>query len=161
MSKYDTWAKVDLRNACKAAGIKGWGKLTNGGMRDALVAHYAVPQVETLTAEDKAADAFTAAEKAASVEAPAAPVEAAAPAAEKPAKPKKAAKPAAPKVALDQRNGVTRPRVGSICANIWDACDAILAADQKITFAGLKEKLPKVNDSTIRTQAQRHRTYHK
>ena len=178
MSKYDTWTKVDLRNACKAAGIK-YGNMTNETMRAALVAHYAVP-AETLTPEDKAADAFTAAEKAASVEAPAetvvttpaaedvseqrsddaptAPVEAAAPAAaEKPAKPKRAAKPAA---ALDQRNGVTRPAAGNKCAQVWTACEALKAQDTKLTFDALRPLVPAhIADATVRTQWSRYRKY--
>lgn len=83
----------------------------------------------------------------------AADVPAAAPA-EKP----KGEKPApAPK---DVRNEVTRPKAGSICAGIWDVCDSMRAVGEKITFAAVKEKLPKINDSTIRTQMQRNRTYH-
>jgi hypothetical protein len=81
-----------------------------------------------------------------------------APAAEAPVADKQE-KPAAPP--REARNGVTKPKAGSICASIWETCDAILAAGQKITFAAIKEKLPNVNDSTIRTQAQRHRTYNK
>lgn len=75
----------------------------------------------------------------------------------KPAAKKSAAKHAAPK--REQQNGVTRPAEGTTCRAIWDACEAIKAAGQDITFAALSAKLPKVNAATIRTQRQRFRTY--
>ena len=64
--------------------------------------------------------------------------------------------PHAPK---DQRNGVTRPKPGTICAGIWDVCDSMKAVGQDTTFEEIKKVLPKVNDATIRTQRQRWKTY--
>lgn len=73
----------------------------------------------------------------------------------------KAAAPAAPTppTAKDQRNGVTRPKAGSICASIWDACDTLKGEGKDTTFDALKALLPKMNDATIRTQRQRHKTF--
>lgn len=123
----DDMGKDQLRAACKAAGITGYGKLSNLQMREALKA--AQP------AEELAPVVTTPAE---------------APAAAAPADEPKEEKPA-PAV-KDSRNNITRPKAGSICAQVWDACDAILASGQKVTFAGIKERLPTVNDSTARTQ---------
>lgn len=97
-----------------------------------------------------------------------------APAKAKPAAPKKAAKATEPVVTTasaapaekaspapkDTRNDVTRPKAGSICAGIWDVCDSMRAVGEKVTFADVKKALPKVNDSTIRTQMQRNKAYH-
>lgn len=45
MKNFNEMGKVELRAACKEAGIKNYGKMNNDGMRAALVAHYA-PQEE-------------------------------------------------------------------------------------------------------------------
>lgn len=167
---FNEMGKDELRSACKAAGIKGYGKLSNLQMREALENAYASRNVGA-TPEETARNVVAELKREAEVQsAPAVttPVAAEAPAAPAPdpmSEPSRVAakqdKPApAPK---DSKNGITRPKAGSICAQVWDACDAILAAgpDAKVTFAALKEKLPTVNDSTVRTQQQRHRTYHK
>lgn len=147
MSTYETMGKAELRNACKAAGIK-YSNMTNETMRTALNKHEAnnaPTQVQSVQQPAVSAE----------------PVVTTPPAAEAPTAPAPAEQPKAAPVPKDSRNGMTKPKAGSICASIWDACNAIVAAGEKVTFAALKEKLPNVNDSTIRTQAQRHRTYGK
>jgi hypothetical protein len=132
----DDMGKDDLRKACKAAQIS-YGKLSNLQMRDALKVAWARTTIPA------SAEALVTTPPAA--EAPAAvPAE-------------KSAKPA--RVPAESRGGVTRPKAGSICASIWEACDELIAAGTEITFAALKEKLPKVNDATLRTQKQRHRVF--
>ena len=41
MANFNEIGKVKLRQACKYAGIKNYGKMNNDGMRAALEAHYA------------------------------------------------------------------------------------------------------------------------
>ena len=41
MINFNEMGKVELRQACKEAGIKNYGKMNNDGMRAALEAHYA------------------------------------------------------------------------------------------------------------------------
>ena len=140
MSNVNTMNKTELRAACKKAKIS-YGDMTVAQMRAALDAVstpvvIAEPVVTTAPAVE-----------AAPADAPAAPVA---------AEPKK---PAAPKAPADQRNGVTRPRAGTTCALIWQTCETMIAAGEEITFTGLKEKLPDVNDATLRTQRQRQKTY--
>ncbi|MFL6600177.1 MAG: hypothetical protein ACJ8R9_02505 [Steroidobacteraceae bacterium] len=170
MSKYDTWGKVDLRNACKAAGIS-YTNMTNATMRQALVAHYATATQVEAPAEPEAVVTAPAAPEVLEQrtdDAPAAPEPAADPvpaedaapaAAEKPAEPvKEPKKPAAPK---DSRNGVSRPAAGNKCAQVWAALDALKAQGTEITFATLRPTInAEIADATVRTQWSRWRKYH-
>jgi hypothetical protein len=134
----ESMTKDQLRAACKAEGIK-YGSLSNLQMREALNALKAIenPPATDPTVTTPAADPIPA---------------------ETPAESQKQEKPA--QAAKNQRNGITMPKAGSICASIWEACDALKAEGKETSFEALKEKLPKVNDATIRTQRQRHKTYH-
>ncbi|MFO1408244.1 MAG: hypothetical protein U1F08_12055 [Steroidobacteraceae bacterium] len=59
------------------------------------------------------------------------------------------------------RNGVTQPAEGTSCRAVWDAIDKLLAQDKKITLEAVRELAgDKMADATIRTQRQRHKTYH-
>jgi outer membrane biosynthesis protein TonB len=134
----ENMTKDQLRKACKDAGIK-YGSMSNLQMRDALKAAQppetpapAEPMVTTPAADPAPAE-----------------------------KPAEAPKPkAAPAAKQPQRNGVTQPKAGSICASIWNACAELKADGKEMSFAALKEKLPKVNDATLRTQRQRFNTFH-
>lgn len=44
MKDFNEMGKVELRAACKEAGIKNYGKMNNGLMREALEAHYAAQE---------------------------------------------------------------------------------------------------------------------
>ncbi len=155
MSKYDTWGKADLRNACKAAGIK-YTNMTNETMRQALVAHYATDaQVEAPAAPEVLEQRTDDVPVVTTPPADAAP--AAEPVAE-PTKPKEPKKPAAPK---DQRNGQTRPVAGNKCSQVWQALDALKAQGTEITFAALRPTInAEIADATVRTQWSRWRKYH-
>jgi hypothetical protein len=126
---FDSMGKDELRSACKAAGVTGYGKLSNLQMRDALKAAYAEPQVgpqDVLT--DSAAKSAL-------------------------------AKPAAPK--RPSKNGISQPAEGTSCRAVWDAIDTLIAQDKKITLEAVRELAgDKMADATIRTQRQRHKTYH-
>jgi len=133
---FDSMGKDELRSACKAAGVTGYGKLSNLQMRDALKAAYAEPQVAP---QDVVSEA-TAAEPA-------------------PAKPTKSPKPAAP--ARNSRNGVTQPAEGTSCRAVWDAIDTLIKQGKKITLEAVRELAgDKMADATIRTQRQRHKAFH-
>jgi len=69
------------------------------------------------------------------------------------------AKAAAPK--RPSKNGITQPAEGTSCRAVWDAIDKLLAQDRKITLESVRELAgDKMADATIRTQRQRHKTYH-
>jgi len=170
MSKYDTWSKVDLRNACKAAGIS-YTNMTNATMRQALVAHYAtdtqvetpaVPEVLEQRADDvpvvttPPTDPAPAEVDPLGISAGLRAIQDSAPAvAAKPAKPK------APRAPKDQRGGVTRPSADGKCGQVWSACDALKEEGKELTFDALRLLVPaETSDATIRTQRQRHRKFH-
>lgn len=67
MMNFNEMGKVELRAACKEAGIKNYGKMTNALMREALEAHYAdaeVEQVESVQVETEAEQVAPATESA-------------------------------------------------------------------------------------------------
>jgi hypothetical protein len=134
MSNFDNMGKEELRAACKAGAVKGWGKMNNTQMREALAAKQAemgipatiqqteapvaevVKEAEQLPVEDSRKPVVEV-----PVEAPAAPAPAPV------AAPK--SKSAGTKIQKDreERNGVKRPSAGTICAHIWASLDAHLA----------------------------------
>jgi hypothetical protein len=60
----------------------------------------------------------------------------------------------------EKLNGVTRPRPGK-CGDVWEVCDELLAAGKTISFEAIRAELPtSIADATIKTQRQRHRTFH-
>jgi hypothetical protein len=60
----------------------------------------------------------------------------------------------------EKRNGVTRPRPGK-CGDVWEVCDEMLAAGKEVSFEVIRAELPaSIADATIKTQRQRHRTFH-
>lgn len=102
----DTAKKDELRSLCKAHGVKGYGKLSNDGMRAALRALIETdPNYQTaVTKKDAPAPVVT-------TPAPAPLVLAAKTTAQR-----------------EERNGVKRPKDGGLCAQVWSALDALLAA---------------------------------
>lgn len=112
MSKFDSMGKMELRAACKAAGI-AYGKLNNDGMRAALQADVARHNDEVLAQIEAAEDAVG------YVEAPdgSAPTKAQAAAIAK----------AGVKIEKnrEERNGIKRPSAGGKCRVIWDTLDAM------------------------------------
>jgi hypothetical protein len=69
------------------------------------------------------------------------------------------AKLAAPK--RIRKNGITQPAEGTSCRAVWDAIDNLIAQGKKITLEAVRELAgDKMADATIRTQRQRHKTYH-
>ena len=71
--------------------------------------------------------------------------------------------PAAPTAApkRQNQNGISQPAEGTSCRAVWDAIDTLIKQDKKITLAALRELAGnKMADATIRTQRQRHKTFH-
>lgn len=135
MINFNEMGKVELRQACKEAGIKNYGKMNNDGMRAALEAHYA----EAKGAEEAAPEAVVTEEvqEEAPVSAPsglAAMVQQMIGANEK--KEEERSAPTAAKRTSsglkiekdrEERNGIKRPSVGGTCRAVWDALDAAVA----------------------------------
>lgn len=62
----------------------------------------------------------------------------------------------APAEARVQKNGITRPADGTLCAKVWDALDKLKAGGKDLTFDAVRELAGKeMADATIRTQRQR------
>jgi hypothetical protein len=146
MSKFDTMGKVELRQACKEAGIKNYGKMNNDGMRAALKTHYA----DAKGTEEAAPEAVVTEEvqEEAPVSAPSGLVtmvqqiiganqkkeeERSAPAAAKRTS-------SGLKIEKDreERNGVKRPSAGGACRAVWDALDAVVAEGKTPTAKDVK-----------------------
>lgn len=73
----------------------------------------------------------------------------------------KAAKPAKiPRIKAEQKNGVSRPSVSSICGLIWSACDQITAKlGSPAPIILVKAAMPNENDHTVKTQYARWRQF--
>lgn len=131
MTNFNELGKVELRQACKEAGIKNYGKLNNDGMRAALEAHYA----DAKASEEAAPEAVVTEEvqEEAPVSAPsgmATMVQQVMGANQK--KEEERSAPAAAKrtssglkieKAREERNGIKKPSVGGQCRAVWDALD--------------------------------------
>ena len=137
MINFNEMGKVELRQVCKEAGIKNYGKMNNDGMRAALEAHYA---------DAKGAEAVVTEE--APVSAPsglATMVQQMMGANEK--KEEERSAPAAAKrtssglkieKAREERNGIKKPSVGGQCRAVWDALDDMVAAGTQPTAKQVK-----------------------
>ena len=147
MANFNEMGKVELRQACKEAGIKNYGKMNNDGMRAALEAHYA----DTKGAEEAAPEAVVIeeAQEEALVSAPsglAMMVQQMMGANQK--KEEEHSAPAAAKrtssglkieKAREERNGIKKPSVGGQCRAVWDALDAMVEAGAQPTAKQVKE----------------------
>lgn len=142
MINFNEMGKVELRQACKEAGIKNYGKMNNDGMRVALEAHYA---------DAKAAEEAVVTEEVreeAPVSAPsglATMVQQMVGANQK--KEEERSAPAAAKrtssglkieKAREERNGIKKPSVGGQCRAVWDALDDMVAAGTQPTAKQVK-----------------------
>lgn len=146
MANFNEMGKVELRQACKEAGIKNYGKMNNDGMRAALEAHYA----DTKGAEEAAPEAVVIeeAQEEALVSAPsglAMMVQQMMGANQK--KEEEHSAPAAAKrtssglkieKAREERNGIKKPSVGGQCRAVWDALDDMEAAGTQPTAKQVK-----------------------
>lgn len=182
MTNFDAMGKTELRAACKAAGV-AYGKLNNDGMRAALATKMEAINAQLIS--DGAGPAETSVEQIpvsdsrkepddfgipATVGATEAPVrsgkglgELVADAAAKPVKSKKVT---ASKLEKDRpsQNGVTRPSVGTICRQIWDALDAKRATMPKDEVLSFEHVRVMMNEkgwarNTAFTQFQRWKEY--
>ena len=146
MTNFNDLGKVELRQACKEAGIKNYGKMNNDGMRAALEAHYA----DAKGAEEVAPEAVVTqeAQEEAPVSAPsglAKMVQQMMGANQK--KEEERSAPAAAKrtssglkieKAREERNGIKKPSVGGQCRAVWDALDDMVEAGAQPTAKQVK-----------------------
>lgn len=98
----DTAKKDELRSLCKEHGVKGYGKLSNDGMRAALRALIETDPNYATTGPKK--------------DAPVPVVTTGAP------------EPVVLSAERETRNGVRRPKDGGLCAQVWSALDSMRAA---------------------------------
>lgn len=142
MINFNEMGKVELRQACKEAGIKNYGKMNNDAMRAALEAHYA-------DAKEAEEDVVTEeVQEEAPVSAPsglATMVQQMMGANQK--KEEERSAPAAAKrtsgglkieKAREERNGIKKPSVGGQCRAVWDALDDMVAAGTQPTAKQVK-----------------------
>jgi len=115
MKTFEEMNKMELRAACKAAGIKNYGKMDNAGMRTALVA--SLPKFEPIKGSlvDIVSTQLNQPES----------------------KLKNGKFPPRPKMKKleterEERNGVKRPSTGGLCRAVWDMLDGIMAEQQTI-----------------------------
>lgn len=146
MINFNEMGKVELRQACKEAGIKNYGKMNNDGMRAALEAHYADAKGD----EEAAPEAVVTEEvqEEAPVSTPsglATMVQQMMGANQK--KEEERSAPAAAKrtssglkieKAREERNGIKKPSVGGQCRAVWDALDDMVAAGTQPTAKQVK-----------------------
>lgn len=156
MSKFEDMGKVELRAACKAVGIKGYGNMTNAVMARALEAA-AAPAKSLL---DLAADEAAKAPKVQTNIGPATAIEKGAATEPKVRKAKKVSE----RKVRAAANGVTQPSSGTICGAIWAALDAKRTAlkGETPTFEHLRELAKDAGwqKNTAMTQYQRWKQFH-
>ncbi len=119
-----TYGKAELRAACKEHGIAGYSKMNNDGMRSALTEKLAEPLDPASLPHQTELDEEQS--RGLGVE----------PVVTTPEKHKKIAVPKEPR---EERNGIKRPRAGGVCAEVWFALDAMLAAGESPTTQALKD----------------------
>lgn len=130
MMNFNEMGKVELRAACKEAGIKNYGKMTNALMREALEAHYAdaeVEQVESVQVETEVEQVAPATESASVAEQDLDVAEVA-----------QAGKGIKIEKDREERNGVKRPSIGGACRMVWDYLDDVVAAGATPTIKQVK-----------------------
>lgn len=76
-----------------------------------------------------------------------------------PVAPAKGKKERAVRVPQPEQNGVKRPKSGTICAQIWDWCDAQDAAGTRPEAKALRAALPALDDTTKTVQFYRWRKF--
>lgn len=113
----DSAKKDELRSLCKKHGVKGYGKLSNEGMRTALRALIETDPSYATTGPKK--------------DAPVPVVTTPAPA--------PLVLTAVTTAAREERNGVKRPRPESLCGQVWTALDQMFAANILPTTAQIRE----------------------
>jgi len=144
MTNFNEMGKVELRAACKAAGVK-YGNLNNDGMRAALAALEVVqtPAVKSEPApapQPKPTHSIRAKTAGEVVVQKSLKIEKGRP----------------------KQNGVTKPSLGSICREIWDALDAVRVSSKSVPTFEVVRDLMRANSwqrNTAYTQYQRWKQF--
>lgn len=147
MSNFNEMGKVELRAACKEAGIKNYGKMNNDGMRAALEAHYAAPVQEEQAAPTEPEAVVTEEEAPVFAKGGLAAMVQQMIGAKSEKQVEKQAAPASAKSTStglkiekdrEERNGIKKPSVGGTCRAVWDAMDAMVAFGKNPTAKDVK-----------------------
>jgi len=151
--------KEALRQACRDAGIS-YGKLNNDGMRAALkAAEQEIDEVdadEEMDEEDEAQETEVKSEPAQAQQVAVAP------------RAKVIGEVVQPKSLKiekdrDERNGVRRPSIGSICREIWNVLDMLHGTkNEELTFKDVRDAMEAGGwqRNTAYTQFQRWKKFH-
>lgn len=142
MINFNEMGKVELRQACKEAGIKNYGKMNNDGMRAALEAHYA----DAKEAEEAVVTEEVQEEAPVSAPSGLATMVQQMMGANQKKKEERSAPAAAKRTsgglkiekAREERNGIKKPSVGGQCRAVWDALDDMVAAGTQPTAKQVK-----------------------
>lgn len=151
MSIFANLGKEELRAACKTAQIKGWGKMNNTQMREALEAAQAAMGIPAVIKETEAPVTSNSTEVSAVEQLPV--EDSRKPVVEEIVAP--AVVTATGRAPIqknrEERHGVKRPSEGTICAAIWAALDAkraeLIAASTEETISnGTAQLVPSFKD---------------
>lgn len=142
MINFNEMGKAELRQACKEAGIKNYGKMNNDGMRAALEAHYA----DAKEAEEAVVTEEVQEEAPVSAPSGLATMVQQMMGANQKKKEERSAPAAAKRTsgglkiekAREERNGIKKPSVGGQCRAVWDALDDMVAAGTQPTAKQVK-----------------------
>ena len=129
---YDTMTKAELRTACKAAGVTGYGTMNNDAMRAALAALLPepAPQPEPQPPTELPPGSYPDVEGFGGTEVD-------------PGRP--------------AHNGITRPRAGGKCAAVWEALDVVMANGVAPTAARVREMAAEHGFDVTTSQVQFYR----
>ena len=142
MINFNEMGKVELRQACKEAGIKNYGKMNNDGMRAALEAHYADAKgaEEAVVTEEVQEEAPVSAPSglATMVQQMMGANQKKEEGRSAPAAAKRTSSGLKIEKAREERNGIKKPSVGGQCRAVWDALDDMVAAGTQPTAKQVK-----------------------
>lgn len=143
MINFNEMGKVELRQACKEAGIKNYGKMNNDGMRAALEAHYAdakgsAPEAVVTEEVQEEAPVSTPSGLAVMVQQMMGANEKKAEREAAPAAAKRTSSGLKIEKAREERNGIKKPSAGGQCRAVWDALDDMVEAGAQPTAKQVK-----------------------
>jgi len=150
MKTFEEMNKAELRAACKAAGIKNYGKMDNAGMRAALEFESTFA-AKSEPAKGSLSDIVNSQilERANTIPAPLTKQELEM---EKVTAMEKSVK--------DEKNGIQRPKAGTKTGAIWELCDRLYAELQRIPKINeIRQLAGEVNQNMMKSQYAYWRKY--
>ena len=145
MANFNEMGKVELRQACKEAGVKNYGKMNNDGMRASLEAHYAEPKGKEVAPEAVVTQEVREEEPvrvpgglSSMVQQMIGAIENEAERKDAPVTAKRTSSGLKIEKEREERNGIKKPSVGGQCRAVWDALDAMVEAGMQPTAKHVK-----------------------